>query len=790
MADSKCCMNCGTAGPAIFRSLKDKKWEEAENNNLIKEKWVKGSKLCHTCYMNFVENPLQKLRREAKRVRISVGEVETIPGKINVAYKDIGTTMEDITNEDVSMVDLIETIKAMARIFYEREHIKKEGPIYSYDELREVFQANKCLENFLDQLYLAARPLERGEKTMNRIQKLILHICYLLASLNNTKINSFKFDVAYYLDSVGMSNEGIDMLANLENALSKYLDKAFVLNIDDYYNIHVPRQSDSTSTSRPAHMATIVANPCFTALIPRNGVLNSKFIDSELIIKHLGERFITTLGIPYHERCQNYRGEHSDNDLIEKLTLHSYNDRLVEKKNDRHIQNAIIFDFVGGNLKGVEDYTKALQIVYNQESMQEYLSNHIIPIIADWPGQFFIRKAIAHRLLLDNEVIPSFVTSFLPIMGPLHVSLNSRELVFKQNSLLFNDIYKGIFGKKKNLGKKPRSWRIDLILYLMRVAWLEISNIVYSKFGHTCKNIKFLYLTDLLGNLISLVLDVYAVHHREGDWAAYEEACLRCWTDLFLRFDRRNYKRAPLMFFSDIFFWTETNHLITNMIPNHLASLSDCPVETVHSIIRRRTAKFFTADQLQKEARFMFQNREDNTFCQYFVNSMKYPYKPKQLHTLSRKCATLLLKIFTKMYEARHLYPLIISSSDDSINTYKLPSLGYKITDRHLPRGFVTPRKPYTSILCDFLHCDCTSYTNCSDNEYLKNEIRINVESLKVSMTKDLGENEFIVEQDEGTGDDELDDAEAVAGEMEIEDNLLENAKKTFLNAKNCVFLF
>ncbi|RIB13863.1 hypothetical protein C2G38_2040637 [Gigaspora rosea] len=412
MADSKCCMNCGTAGPAIFRSLKDKKWEKAENNNLIKEKWVKG------------ENLLQKLRREAKRVRILVGEVETTPEKVNVAYKDVGTTMEDITNEDVSMVDLIGTIKAMARIFYEREHIKKEGPIYSYDELRE--------------------------------------------------------------------------------------------------------QSNSTSTSRPAHMATIVANPCFTAPIPRNGVLNPKFIDSELIIKHLGKRFITTLGIPYHEHCQNYRGERSDNDLIEKLTLHSYNDRLVEKKNDRHIQNAILFDFVGGNLKEVKDYTKALQIVYNQESMQEYLSNHIIPIVADWPGQFFIRKAITHRLLLDNEVIPSFVTSFLPIMGPLYVSLNSRELVFKQNSLLFNNIYKGIFGKKKNLGKKPRPWRIDLILYLMRVAWLEISNIVYSKFGHTCKNIEFLYLTDLLGNLIPLVLDVYAVHHREGDWAAYEEACLRC----------------------------------------------------------------------------------------------------------------------------------------------------------------------------------------------------------------------------------------------------------------------
>ena len=87
----------------------------------------------------------------------------------------------------------------------------------------------------------------------------------------------------------------------------------------------------------------------------------------------------------------------------------------------------------------------------------------------------------------------------------------------------------------------------------MRMAWLDIDDIVYSKFGRTCKNIEFLYLTNLLSNLIPLVLDIYTVHHREGNWLAYEEACMRCWSDLFLRFGRRNYKCAPLMFFSDIF---------------------------------------------------------------------------------------------------------------------------------------------------------------------------------------------------------------------------------------------
>ncbi|RIB20562.1 hypothetical protein C2G38_2178951 [Gigaspora rosea] len=568
------CKECKATESSRFRPLKNEKWSQAERNGLTKVTWEEGIILCNLCYMSLVENPLQKLKKNTKRVKVSVEEAEDVVGNEVEAREEVlyhvETLMKDV--EDVDTIYLIEVVETMARTFYEKEHVKKEGPIYSYDELRKVFQADKNLNNFLDQLYLVAKPLERGEKTMDRMKKLIVHICYLLASLNNSKINSFKFDIAFYLDSVGTSNEGLDTLAKLgvtttsravdqkkkkvsdaheeyvKNSLLKYPDNAFVLNVDDYHNIHVPQQSDSTSTSRPAHMATIIANPCPVSAIPRNGALNPKIIDDELIIKHLDEWFIINLGIPYNECKLGHTG----------------------------------------NLKNVENYTNALRIVHNQELMQRYLSDHIIPVVADWPGQFFIRKAIVHRLLLNNEVIPSFVTSFVPIMGPLHVSLNGRELVYKKNSFLFNDIYKGIFGKKKNLGKKPHPWRIDLILYLMRVAWFDISNVIYSKFGHTCKNLEFLYLTDLLGNLIPLVLDVYAAHHREGNWLAYEEACMRCWCDLFLRFDRRNYKRSPLMFFSDIFFWMDTNHPMMNIVTNHLASLSDCFVETVHSIIRRR----------------------------------------------------------------------------------------------------------------------------------------------------------------------------------------------------------
>jgi len=660
------------------------------------------------------------------------------------------------------------------------------------------------------------------------MKRLMVFICYLLASLNNSKINAFKFELAYYLDSAGTSNEGLNTLANLgvtttsravdrrkkktsdahgqyvENALIQYSESALVMNVDDYHNVHVQRQPDTTDTSWTAHMATILANPCPMPAIPCHRALNPKVLDSELIVKHLDRRFIVNLGVSYHNRMQAHiTNEYPNEEQMDRLTVHSYNDRLMSQGNYRHIRNSILFDFVESKLKGIDGYINALKIIYDQEPMQIYLSKYVIPVVADWPGQYFIRKAIAQRLLVRNESVPDFVTSFLPVMGPLHVSLNAREIVFLQNSCLFNDIYKGIFGIHKNLGQKPRPWRIDLILNIMHMAWLDIVDTVYLKFGYTCKNIEFLYLTDILNNLIPLVLDVYAVHHRGGDWPAYEEACMRCWTDLFLRFDRKHYKRAPLMFFSDIFYWMEIGHPMVDMVTNHLASISDCPVEIAHSIIRRRTAKFSTAQQLQKEAHFIFQQRHENAFQQHFAHSVKYPYTPKQLHTLSHKCAIWLLETFGKVYQMRDQYPLIVKTSSSGINTYKLVSLGYEVTDRHLPRGFVTSKKPSSSILCDFIYCDVTNdssngsvlacghgyHSRCLQRcqfkcticlDYLRGEVKKNVDALIVGMTKGLVDNESF-ESTNNAVEGDLNDVAETRDDMVVIASLLEQTKQSFI---------
>ena len=88
--------------------------------------------------------------------------------------------------------------------------------------------------------------------------------------------------------------------------------------------------------------------------------------------------------------------------------------------------------------------------------------------------------------------------------------------------------------------------------------------IVDFKFGF-CKDAEYLALKDLLDNTIPLVLDVYAVFFRAGAFDAYIESCFRVWT-IFLRFKRRNYNKAPLMFLSDIFYWTMNNHPILQVM--------------------------------------------------------------------------------------------------------------------------------------------------------------------------------------------------------------------------------
>jgi len=112
----------------------------------------------------------------------------------------------------------------------------------------------------------------------------------------------------------------------VKNILEGYMGNVFVLNVNDYYNIHVQWQPNTTETFWAAHIATILANPCPILAISYIRVFNSKIVNNELIKKHFDMQFITNLDISYHNRIQNYtREECSDEEVISRLMIYSYN---------------------------------------------------------------------------------------------------------------------------------------------------------------------------------------------------------------------------------------------------------------------------------------------------------------------------------------------------------------------------------------------------------------------------------------------------------------------------------
>jgi hypothetical protein len=132
------------------------------------------------------------------------------------------------------------------------------------------------------------------------------------------------------------------------------------------------------------------------------------------------------LGQTYNARSIHLAENRSIEEILGDLTVHSYDDRIQERKEERALDNIILVDFTERRLESAETYLDALKLFACTPPMQRYLEQHAIPIVADWPGQLFIRKAIVQASLRQQSAIP-IVRSFVPMMGPLHVSLNSRD---------------------------------------------------------------------------------------------------------------------------------------------------------------------------------------------------------------------------------------------------------------------------------------------------------------------------------------------------------------------------
>ena len=313
----------------------------------------------------------------------------------------------------------------------------------------------------------------------------------------------------------------------------------YIYNLDDYHNIHEKRRPDNITLSTAIHMATCVCKQVSAcAPIPivyeNTSIHNPANIDASNICFRLINEYHGIFDIAYTNRKKQWLSNQQSNienfDQIELLTVHCYDDAIAERKEERSMKGVRLIGLQEKNLHSMNDYITALQIILDIDKDVGNLHNKIAPLVADWPGQLFIRKAITNLHKSNSQYsIPNEINSFIPILGPLHVSLNSREHVILIYYPFFEKLFHFVFGQRKILAKKPKPWRINLLLDLAYNGWNKIRNIVLTKFGIN-KDIEYRMIIDLLDNIIPATLDIYATLFRSGSFDEYIETIFRIWT--------------------------------------------------------------------------------------------------------------------------------------------------------------------------------------------------------------------------------------------------------------------
>jgi hypothetical protein len=412
------------------------------------------------------------------------------------------------------------------------------------------------------------------------------------------------------------------------------MNSLFCFNIDDYHSIHGWRRPNTTTLSTANHMATSVSKKIeqcekVPAIYNQIHIHNPKNIEADRIKLHLMDEFKGIFEVSYNMRKKKWISQNAsinETNRIELLTVHFYDALILEKYHDRSMKGVRIINLQQKNLHSLNDYLEVLQTLTKIESISIYLQNNIVPIVADWPGQLFLRKIITkisqqeqqQNLNTEYKVFKNFV----PLIGPLHVSLNSREHIIILHWEFFNKLFHYVFGSRKVLAKKPKPWRINLLLDLASRGWKKISHVILNKFPKNCKDIEYRMMIDLLDNIIPSTLDIYAILFRSGSFEEYLETIFRIWT-FALRWRRKNYNKAPLAFLSDYYYWKDKNHPFNETIKLYLANFNDYYVENIHSKIRNNTTSLHTPEAIINQAYLL--DLHDQTTINTFKNERTYP---------------------------------------------------------------------------------------------------------------------------------------------------------------------
>ena len=295
--------------------------------------------------------------------------------------------------------------------------------------------------------------------------------------------------------------------------------------IDDYHNIHTKHRPEEKTQTQTIHMATLLSKvfPEIKAVSNHELNLLPKYPVEISSVERMIACCMSKLSKTYAENMPDWVvAKYFDPEAERhRLLIHDY--QQTEFKQIRSMKNTKLVDSLELPLKSLDDVLTAVNKVLSS-GLDIYLNQFVAPFIGDRPMQFFIRQLVYSHI----PTVPAALKNVIPLIGPLHISLNARECVLLQFHEVFADLYAFLFGNKAKLAKKPKPWRVSLLLEVLYGGWTLVRDMIFSVF-YKCKDIEFLTLVNLLDNYIPLVLSIYSIVFKCNKYELFYQSLIHCW---------------------------------------------------------------------------------------------------------------------------------------------------------------------------------------------------------------------------------------------------------------------
>jgi len=529
-----------------------------------------------------------------------------------------------------------------------------------------------------------------------------------------------------------------------------------VLILDDYTSIHTKRRPQVDKASEAKSMCTIIVK-AFKNIpaIKSQGCIS---IHDPYGVNIESCQNIITSASSMHDLSRSYASVMSEwirsaffNPELERqrINTHRYSDN-DNVRTMRKMENLHLLDFIELRLKSKNDFEAAYDVIMST-GMADYMQQFVVIQPGDWPCQFYCRQIIYQCLQKQNlfnsgpnyrchtpddhsysfqsphsseniqatnftatvENTPSSSTpailSIVPSIGPLHISLNSREHIVTTFHPFFKLIYETLF-PRSILANNPKPWRVSLLLEIVYGGWTVIRESVIRKCSKF-KNLEYGTLFNLLDNYIPLVLSIYSISFKLNNYTEYFRAIIRIWI-MFTCLRRRHYNKAPLVWISMCSYWGKHSPQLFDLLRNYLAIFDEYPVENVHSILRAQTNPSDTAEELRRKAKSIFHSKDrQSNFRSFFTSPKQFSFSQSQLRFLKMKCAQILTSIIQKIIRSPGQSFMTTNTRSQQRSSCTLPTMFPNTSTKTtvLPLGYQTEIKPDKTKTCDLPECQISN---------------------------------------------------------------------------------